>query len=446
MKIIISLHHFLPEYVGGTEIYTLRLAQQLKYSGNNVTILVPNFDSPLNIEYEYEGIRVIKYAENSIEDRLMIMGKKEPVGLNAFAEILNFEKPDIMHFHELAPGRGVNIFHVKRTRKLNIPIILTFHLGSYSCFKGSFIYKDGIKCDGIIKIKKCTECVYHSKNITGVKGQLLNIMALGFFYAGINPTKMNNTIGTALGFPYVISKIKDDLLQLSALAEKIVVIADWYKNILEKNGVPSSKLVCIKQGLTSEINNTNNFSGLIYPLKVVFIGRITALKGLHLLIDAISAVPENTISLFIYGKEIQDSYCMDCRQKSSAKKNIHWMGVIPSGEVVPTLSNYHILCLPSAYEMSPLVIQEAFASGLPVLASDVYGNAEQIQDGVNGWLFRYNDSLHLADKLKMLIGDVKLVESARSHLPAGRMFSEIAGEHLSLYTQIIRDKTKAVQE
>lgn len=42
-------------------------------------------------------------------------------------------------------------------------------------------------------------------------------------------------------------------------------------------------------------------------------------------------------------------------------------------------------------EMSPLVIQEAFAARLPVIASNVYGNAEQITHGENGLLFNFND-------------------------------------------------------
>jgi glycosyltransferase involved in cell wall biosynthesis len=66
--------------------------------------------------------------------------------------------------------------------------------------------------------------------------------------------------------------------------------------------------------------------------------------------------------------------------------------------------------------MSPLVIKEAFAAGIPVLASNVYGNAEQINDGKNGWLFKFNDSDALKTKLQQLIDDPFLVEIAQKNL------------------------------
>src|SRR4051794_13929096 len=104
MKIAFCLHHFLPEYVAGTEIYTLRLAQQIRCRGIDVVILIPHFNYEVTGEYRWEGMRVIRYAESSIVDRKMIMGKRKPDGLHEFEIVIDNEKPDIVHFHELAPG------------------------------------------------------------------------------------------------------------------------------------------------------------------------------------------------------------------------------------------------------------------------------------------------------------------------------------------------------
>jgi glycosyltransferase involved in cell wall biosynthesis len=438
LKILLCLHHFLPEFVGGTEIYTLRLAQQIKQNGIEPVILIPHFDHSTTSEYAYEGVRVIRYAETSIEnDRKMIMGKKEPLGLVEFVKVVKAEQPNIIHFHELSPGRGLNIFHVEKAYELKIPIVLTFHLSYYTCMKGSLVYKDEKKCDGIIRINACTECIYQSKNITGIKAKLLVNTALALFNTGINPTKLNSTLGTALGFPFVVNKIKENLIRFSNLAEKIIVLADWYKEILIKNEVPATKLLYIKQGLTTNTQLSLNYNKISYPFKVVYIGRISKLKGLHLLIDAVCQLPEEKISLFIYGPETEEGYANDCKQKSIHKKNIYWKGTIPSEDVIPALSNYHVLCLPSAFEMSPLVIQEAFAAGLPVLASDVYGNAEQINDGINGWLFRFNDSNDLANKLIFLTNDLSIVEKAQQNLPASNEFKQVAEKHMALYSEII---------
>jgi glycosyltransferase involved in cell wall biosynthesis len=244
-------------------------------------------------------------------------------------------------------------------------------------------------------------------------------------------------MGTALGFPFVINKLKTDLLRLSKYAKKIVVLADWYKVILEKNGVSSSKLIYIKQGMAADLQIAGNNTKISIPLKLVYIGRISALKGLHLLIEAVQQISTDKISLDIYGPEEEEEYAMKCRQKSKENRNIRWNGTIHSEIVIQTLSKYDVLCLPSAFEMSPLVIQEAFAAGLPVLASDVYGNAEQITHGVNGWLFKLNDAMDLAVKLEELVSDLDSVVKAKPYLHSINTFRDVAFEHKSIYSAIL---------
>ena len=224
----------MPAYVAGTEIYTLRLAQRLQNRGVEVAVLIPYFKSSVNDEYEWEGIRVLRYAENSVEDRKMFFGYKKPDGVAAFSSIISREKPDIIHFHELSPGRGISIFHTEAAHALNIPIVLTFHLSVNICFKGSLVYKDVAKCDGIINIKKCVSCIYKDKNVTGIKATLLSAVSHSLFNINLNANKLDSTFGTALGFPFIVNKTKTDLIKLSTIAEKIVVLTEWYKSILEK--------------------------------------------------------------------------------------------------------------------------------------------------------------------------------------------------------------------
>ena len=441
MKIVLCLHHFLPEYIAGTEIYTFNLARNLIERGVDAIILIPNLGIEKTEEYNYEGVRVIKYAENSVEDRSMIMGEKKPVGLAEFISIIQIENPDIVHFHELGAGRVINIFHVEAVKQLKICIVLTFHLSYYSCFKGSLVYKDKKNCDGFIDIKRCVDCVYQSKKITGLKANILLGTSLFLYQSRLNFAKLNSPVGTALGFPFVIKKIKTDLVRLSDFAEKIVVLTDWYKKILLLNGIPSSKLMIIKQGLPGqdETKKSNKAMHDSLPLKVVFIGRINAFKGLHLLIEAICNLPEQEITLDIYGQESDEQYVNNCKLKAAKKGNIYWKGTVAQNKVISTLSNFDLLCLPSTFsEMSPLVIQEAFAAGIPVLASDVYGNAEQVTIGENGWLFKFNDAKDLQDKLEILINNIGLIKNTIGHFPITNSFKELTSSHVVLYEEIIK--------
>ena len=87
--------------------------------------------------------------------------------------------------------------------------------------------------------------------------------------------------------------------------------------------------------------------------------------------------------------------------------------------------------------MSPLVIQEAFAANVPVIASDVYGNAEQITHNENGWLFTFKDSDSLKLQLQQLINNPSLVEKAKNNIKPVKSFSTVASEYLIVYKKVL---------
>jgi glycosyltransferase involved in cell wall biosynthesis len=209
---------------------------------------------------------------------------------------------------------------------------------------------------------------------------------------------------------------------------------------LEKNGVPVSKIVQISQGLP--VRSHIELSPVVPRkesdvLKVMFIGRITPFKGVDLLIDAVCRLPAETVLLDIYGKDNDDEYARNCKKQSENSGNIFWKGTLASDLVLKTMREHDILCLPSAFsEMSPLVIQEAFAAGIPVVASNVYGNAEQITDGINGWLFRFKDRLDLEYKLRFLIDNPEKVKDAGKNIHEIKQFEAVAKAYDELYVSL----------
>ena len=437
MKIFFCLHHFLPEFIGGTEVYTFNLAKAFVQRDFNVVIVIPNFGVDKTEEYYYEGIRVIKYAENSVEDRAMIKGFKTPSGLKAFSDSLKSEHPDIVHFQELAPGRGINISHVEEAHRLNFRVFISFHLAQHTCIKGSLIYMDTEKCDGETRITKCSECLYHNRGLTGAKRTIINKVAVTLYNLHLNIYKMDNSIGTALGFPFMVDRLKNDLVKLSAFSEKMIVLTKWYKKVLQLNGVPPDKISYVQQALAHPEMNIGEPPGIaVLPLKIIFVGRISKLKGIHLLIDAVMGLDPGKVALSIYGPETESEFAMELKKKTVSEKNIYWKGLLEFEKVIPAIRMHDLLCLPSTFsEMSPLVIQEAFAAHTPVLASDVYGNSEQVKEGENGWLFPYNDMTGLKNKIAHLINHPELIEKAKNHPFLPRTFEQVANEHIALYIQ-----------
>jgi glycosyltransferase involved in cell wall biosynthesis len=69
------------------------------------------------------------------------------------------------------------------------------------------------------------------------------------------------------------------------------------------------------------------------------------------------------------------------------------------------------------WENSPLVIQEAFLCGKPVICSDIGGMAEKVENGVSGIHFRRGDAEHLAEVMKRAAETPTLWQKLRSGIP-----------------------------
>jgi glycosyltransferase involved in cell wall biosynthesis len=437
MKIIYVLNHFLPDQVAGTEIYTLALAKEMIDVGFEVVIVIPNFGKCIKETYYMDGIRVIKFAEPTIVNKAIILGNLMPKGVVAFKKIIENEKPSIVHFQNVGGSNGISLHHLQAIKQLDIKIVSTFHIAGYTCKTGNLLYKNNAPCDGRIETKKCTLCVYESKGFGSVRGELLFLGASLLNKFGYDARKWNNTIGTALSFPFIISEHKENLFKLESQVDKLVVLTKWYKKVLEFNGIGSNKLVFISQGLPSK-QLPNEHGSSFETLRFVFVGRIHESKGLHLILKALQEIGNNKICLDIYGGINDQGYANQLKNISHGMDNIKWMGIIEPQLIVETLQKYDCLCVPSVIcEMSPLVIQEAFAAGIPVLASNVYGNAEQIIDGKDGWLFKFNDIIDLRNKLKTLIENPNLIDKAKQNIRPVKPFKKVGMEHLAMYTEIL---------
>lgn len=437
MKVFQVLNHFLPQQTAGTEVYTWALSKELQKNGIEVKILIPNYGKSTDNEYEYDELKVIQFAEPSLVNRSLIMGFSKPDGLRAFKSFLDLEKPSIIHFHELAGSNGIGINHVREAKKRGVKVIMTFHLASYTCATGTLLYKGKTPCNGKINTLKCSACYLHKKELVNTS-RLLALISTLLNRFHFDTTKLNHPIGTAFGTAYIINRLEKQFQELVELCDQVVCITKWYQKVLHLNGVDLNKVTFIEQGLPTSFNGINEPKVRnISPLKLIFLGRISMFKGLHLLIEALESFSEVDVELSIFGSADDTEYESSMIEKTKNRRNIHWKGRLEQKKVIEEMSNHDILCLCSTFsEMSPLVIQEARAAGLPVLASNVNGNSEQIENGATGLLFEMNNVESLKMQLSKLIGKQKVLDKMKSEILLPRNFTSVADEYLKLYKKI----------
>jgi len=133
----------------------------------------------------------------------------------------------------------------------------------------------------------------------------------------------------------------------------------------------------------------------------VYLGRLSAEKGVRVLLDAwATAFPDGDETLDVIGSGPEEERL---REAAAGRPEIRIHGVLPPGEALELLRAARALVVPSLwYEIFPRVVVEAYALGVPVIASGIGSLAEVVVDGRTGLLAPPGDAAALACALRGL--------------------------------------------
>ncbi len=137
------------------------------------------------------------------------------------------------------------------------------------------------------------------------------------------------------------------------------------------------------------------------PVRALFIGRLAAVKGVPVLLEAMADVPEVSLTLIGDGPE---RVALEAKAAAIGDR-VEFLGYRSQTEVADALAEVDLLVLPSFAEGVPVVLMEAMAAGLPVVCSHVAGIPELVEDDVSGILVPPGDTEALAGALRDLVGD-----------------------------------------
>lgn len=155
--------------------------------------------------------------------------------------------------------------------------------------------------------------------------------------------------------------------------------------------------------------------------QILFIGRIDRLKGADLIIEAYRRLREERpgLRLQLVGPDMglvdeadrhwaATDYLADRVPEAWATGAVEWLGRLPREALGELRRRAMVTAICSRFENFPMAVLEAMAHGCPIVASDVGGIPELIQNGDNGLLFRGGDAADLATKLSHLLAEPDL--------------------------------------
>ncbi len=168
--------------------------------------------------------------------------------------------------------------------------------------------------------------------------------------------------------------------------------------------------------------------------------------GIDYLVKAFSLLEKkfSNIVLWIIGegseKEKLRSLCVDYK----IDHKVHFKGLVSQKDLPEYYNHIDIFAVPSLIESFGVVVVEAAACGLPVVATNVNGLPETVKDGETGFLVPSQNVEALADKLTLLIDDSALREGmgkkARNFVEVNYTWQNNAAEMLQLYENILDQK------
>jgi glycosyltransferase involved in cell wall biosynthesis len=204
---------------------------------------------------------------------------------------------------------------------------------------------------------------------------------------------------------------------LLARMDLIVAVSDGMAKAVRAAGVPASKIRVIRNAARDDafrdpVPRHRRAMEAMFPRPgeriVLSANRLTPDKGAHVLIKAVPAVlrADPGARFLICGEGASRSHLESMVHEAGLRGFVVFAGFRP--DLDDWMPNADLLALPSFNEGLPNVVLEACASGVPCVATAVFGTPEVLHDGVNGYLVPAGDAAALADGIIRLLSDPAL--------------------------------------
>lgn len=168
------------------------------------------------------------------------------------------------------------------------------------------------------------------------------------------------------------------------------------------------------------------------PLRVVFVGSVVPRKGLDVLLEGLSRLPRDQWELTVIGDRTNTPYytarITQLLRRYRITDSVQFLGQVPDETLATTLTNSHVIAVPSEYEGFGIVYLEGMGFGLPAIGTTAGGASEVIVDGETGFLVPPRAPAAIADGLRPLLSDreqlTALGQSARDHFDSFPTWTE----------------------
>jgi len=276
-------------------------------------------------------------------------------------------RPDVVHVHNFFPLLSPSVYYA--ARDCGVPIVQTLH--NYRVLAPcALLMRENLVCE------RCLDgSLWNSIRYRCYHGSAVQTASIAAMIA------LHSCLGT-----------------WDKIVGRYIALTEFSKRVFVRGGLSESRIVVRPNFLATDPGlGRDKRSGAI------FVGRLSPEKGVACLLEAWRALPE--IPLTIIGDGPLSEWGADY-VRTHTMGHVKLAGAQPFADTLEAVGRAAFLVSPSVcYETFGRTIIEAFATGTPVLVSDIGAGASLVADGVTGRHFETGNAEDLADKARQMAGD-----------------------------------------
>jgi glycosyltransferase involved in cell wall biosynthesis len=387
-RVLYICHDHPRVHLGGAEVYAYELYQAMRASGRFEPLLLARATKPSHRPHAGTPFRWVDEDRNQVlwypepfDGLFMTTHKKEQYTVH-FHAFLSRYRPDVVHVQHTS-GLGFDLIRQIRNSLPGVPVVHTLHEFQAICHaKGLMLRTFGEELCQEASPRRCHEC-----------------------FPEIPPQKF-----------FLRERLIKSHLRLVDL---FISPSQFLRERYVQWGVPPERIRFLENGrILASVE-----PGSAPPLgHVGFFGQLAPHKGVLVLLEAmkiLAAAGYRDARLFINGANLESQdgdFVEQVRGRLAAcGGTVMLRGEYAPAELAQRMREVAWVVVPSVWwENSPMVIQEAFMNGRPVLCSDIGGMAEKVRTGIDGLHFRAGNATDLAGALRRATSSPDLWRDLRS--------------------------------
>lgn len=360
-----TFHYFR----GGDSTYMFNLSELLESRGHEVFHFAMRHPENLPSDQERYFVSEIDFPRllerRTPASALRVLGRSiySSEARRNISRLIDDIRPEVAHIHNCHSHLTTSI--LEPLRRAGIPIVWTLHDYRLVCPNSDFLSGHEI----------CERCLPNR-----------------FYHILLRKCK-KESIGAS--FVAMAASIYDRITRVPSRVQRFIAPSRFLAAKLTDGGFDPARITVLPNFVDVEAFGTR--PGGDYAL---FFGRLSREKGVDILLEAMARAGKGRLKILGDGPARPE---LERLASELGLGNVEFLGYRSGSELKEILSGAQFVVLPSRwYENLPFSIMEAFASGKPVIASDLGGIPEMVDNGENGLLFPAGDAEELARRLVTL--------------------------------------------